>query len=225
MSKQIIILENDRGLADSLVRIFAERNWQAQTAATLRSAYHLVADSENDFQIAVIDRVLDDGDGLDFVSYLAEMYPQIKVICLTQKKEVMERIKGLRAGADDYLPKPFATQELLLKIEKLLKTQKMSDAACHHYRALQFYPENGQVLTPEGKIQLRRREAQILTCLMKHQENVVTRKMLIDSIWPGESLLPLLTTLDVYVRRLRMALPPQHQYIKTIRGFGYMLRA
>lgn len=220
-SAKILLIENDLTLQSSLLRFFKQQDWQTGTATSLEEAWTLL-DSQS-FDLAVIDRVLDDGDGLEIVEYLRKVQHPMMMLCLTEKGSVMERLKGLQLGADDYLPKPFSSQELLLRIKNLLgkyKSYKNSYLVCD---ALELDPQTGQVRTPSTKFFLRRRESQILTCLLRHKKTVVTRQMLVDAIWPGSTKIPEDSTLDVYVRRLRIGLGKYGSSIKTVRGFGYML--
>lgn len=223
MRHSILLLENDEHLTKTLTVVFQPYGWTAQVARTLQTAYEMIAKTE--CELVIVDRMLPDGDGLEFIEYLREWYPGVKVLCLTSRGGVADRISGLTRGADDYLPKPFATQELVWRIKNLLNKQKIADAACLEYQDLKFFPENGLVITPEVKVTLRRRENQILLFLLRHRGSVVTRKMLMDALWPGECELPLATTLDVYIRRVRQKLRSKPGLISTVRGYGYMINA
>jgi len=223
MSHQILILENDPSLTSNLSQVFVPYFWHVTVAVTLKNAYQVV--TTQDFEAAIVDRVLSDGDGLEFIAYLRDWYPGIKILCLSSRGEVTERIKGFTQGADDYLPKPFATQELIWRIKSLLNKQKISDAPCLEHQTFKFYPENGTFLGQKRKVILRRRENQLLLFLLRHKGQVVTRRMLMDALWPGDQELPMQTTLDVYIRRLRQRLPEYPSLIKTVRGYGYSISA
>jgi len=220
MKHHILLLENDPQLVTDLKSVFASYHLQVTAVSTIKEAQKIVIEQE--YKLVIVDRIVDDGDGLDFVSYLRDWYPGIHILCLSSKGQVNERIRGFSKGADDYLPKPFATQELLLRVQSLLKKQKVSDAPCWELHNLRFYPENGMVIKGEYRTVLRRKENQLLLFLLRHKGQVVTRKMIIDSLWPGDQELPLESTLDVYIRRLRLKLKTPDM-ITTFRGYGYMI--
>lgn len=221
--KRLLIVENDTALSATLQRLFQREGYTIYAAPSVEIAFKQLA--KHDCDLVIIDRVLDDGDGLEILKYLKEVSPGVRSICLTTKGEVTERIKGLFAGADDYLPKPFATQELLLRVKRLLQMQKMVSLKEITHEQFKLNPENGVLVLRDSQIHLRRRENQILQCLLQHKGQVVTREKLYQTIWPNYDHSPQLSSLDVYVRRLRLQLKSDAQAIKTIRGYGYMLRA
>lgn len=223
MPHKLLLLENDSYLRNTLVGIFQTYGWDVKSAASILRARELII--KDDFELVVADRLLPDGDGLEFVEYLRDWYPGTKVLCLTSEGKVSDRISGFSHGADDYLAKPFATQELIWRVKSLLSKQKLADTPHLEHHNLKFFPENGLVIVEKQKINLRRRENQILLHLLRHKGSVVTRKALIDALWPGEQELPLTTTLDVYIRRVRQKLRMLPSLITTVRGYGYMINA
>ena len=141
---------------------------------------------------------------------------------MSRLSEVADKVKTLQQGADDYLAKPFSSQELLIRIQRLLEKEKVLPQDYYSVGEVKLYPETGQLLLRDKKITLRKRESQVLACLLKKPKQVVTRAMLIDQIWRGQDDIPCYSTLDVYVRRIRMVLGQKFNVIKTVRGFGYM---
>lgn len=218
----ILLIENDLSLQTSLIQLFDRQLWTTKAVTSLEQAWRAL-DSQT-FTLLVIDRVLDDGDGLEIVEYLRSIQHPSMLLCLTAKGEVMERLRGLKTGADEYLPKPFSSEELVLRIKNLLAKRKLYQPTKFICDSFTFDPETGHVGTPSDNFYLRRRESQILGCLFRHQKSVVTRRMLVDTLWPGATTVPEESTLDVYVRRLRMSLGEHGKAIKTVRGFGYMLK-
>lgn len=221
-SPSILLIENDAQLRSSLIRLFDQYHWQTTAVSSLKETWKVL--DKHSFEVAVIDRILDDGDGLEIIEYLHELQHPMRLLCLTEKARVMDRLKGLQIGADDYLPKPFSSQELILRIKNLLTKQKMYTRSHLVCDALSLNPETGKLSTPSQDYYLRKRENQILTCLFRHKKSVVTRQMLLDTLWPGATTIPEESTLDVYVRRLRMGLGEYGKVIKTVRGYGYMLK-
>ncbi len=127
-----------------------------------------------------------------------------------------------KEGFDEYLPKPFSTQELELKIEKLLSFQRGTQNESLQFGMIQFNQSNGYLLVDGDKTQLRRKEYQIFNCLVRYKNQVVTREKLFSAAWSDE-ITPSDTTLEVYIRKLRIKLKTHAYLIKTIRGYGYVL--
>ncbi|MDQ3009032.1 MAG: response regulator transcription factor, partial [bacterium] len=144
-------------------------------------------------------------------------------ICISQLRELDHRIKGLEKGADDYIPKPFSPAELWLKISKWLHVQKRKQYQLLNIGPIEFIADTGVLLDRDKQKTLRRREASILACLLRYKNAVVSRDTIIDTVWRMSDEPPTFSTLDVYIRRLRIALGEHHRLIKTVRGFGYMI--
>ena len=161
---------------------------------------------------------------MELVEYLRDSSFATKILILSELSSTDQRILGLSGGADDYLPKPFSPAELILRVKRLTATVKVFARDSVQFGKLRLYPAEG-LLEIEGiKKTLRRRETAILLCLMQHKNQVVSREMLISIVWSGEGNIPCYSTLDVYVRRLRIILGSQSGIIQTVRGFGYRLR-
>lgn len=214
----ILILEDDRALQKTL-QSSLESNYNCTVVGTVQAAY--AALERKSFELVVVDRVLPDGDGMEIISYVSEVAYKTRVLALSRKATISDRVVGLEAGADDYLPKPFALAELTLKVKKLLLMEKMIPDLQTRAGSFELLPQKG-VLSINGKtIQLRKKESEILHCLMKYKNSIVTREMLITDVWSGSGELPTDTTLDVYIRRIRVLLGEYSTAITTVRGFGY----
>lgn len=219
---RVLLVENDSLLAATLKKLLERESYQVLHATTLARAHQLL--EQEGFDGVIVDRVLDDGDGFELVELIAEVSPSTRFLFLSQKGSVEERVRGLRAGADEYLAKPFSLEELRLKLQKLFLYQKKPTVSYLEFDGVKLYPETGQLRLRDGyQRQLRRREAQILSCLFRYQGSIVSRQMMIDEVWKTQTAIPTSETLDVYIRRLRMALGSQSGIIKTVRGFGYSL--
>jgi len=220
-SSLILLVEDDLTLASSLKIAISDPalgKLKVKLASSLETAYQEL--ELRSFELAVIDRVLPDGDGLEIVEYLADVAPATKVLVLTQKREVAERIEGLAGGADDYLAKPVDVRELKLRVKRLTTSYKLVAAQYLQVGDVCLYPDQGKLVSGEVSAQLRRRESQILGCLLSHHDRVISRPDLIDRVWRGDEL-PSNTTLDVYVRRLRIHLGSHSGQLETVRGYGY----
>lgn len=221
--QSILLVEDDTEFARSLVDTLRRKGLEVTRAATYYAGERLL--STRDYKLVIIDRILSDGDGLHLAELIHTTHYQTKVLMITTKSMVADRIEGLKAGADDYLGKPFSQQELLLKIDKLLAKEKMLTHQSITIGMITLFPQSGKLFVDGKQRVLRRREADMLACLMRYKNRVVTRQMLLDIVWSGEVDIPTYGTIDVYVRRLRMILGKKRKIIKTIRGFGYLLVA
>ena len=217
---RVLIVEDDQMLMQQLKRLL-EHAYSLTCASTLSEAYAQL--EKKLFDIAVVDRVLPDGDGLELVTSLHDDSPGTKTLVLTHKSAIEDRIAGLQEGADEYLPKPFSADELLLRLQHLASIQHMETSEWQTVGTLMYKRSTGEVFDDGISKHLRPRELQILDCLARHRNQVVTRRTLISHIW-GSTAEPSETTLDVYLRRLRMLLGNSAKNIQTVRGFGYVLR-
>jgi two-component system OmpR family response regulator len=179
------------------------------------------------YDVAVIDRMLPKMDGLRLVQELREHGNVTPVLFLSALSEVDDRVKGLKAGGDDYLTKPYAFVELLARIDALMRRRQPSAVKTR----LQVGDLELDLLTRAAKrngssIELQPREFRLLEYLMRHAGQVVTRTMLLESVWEYH-FDPQTNVIDVHVSRLRAKIdkgfdPP---LLQTIRGAGYMIRA
>lgn len=172
--------------------------------------------------LILLDRTLPDGDGIELAEYVAETDQTSLLVIISAKAMLHDRIEGLRKGADDYLSKPFSTAELMLKVEKLLRTTKHHEGGVIEYGPLKLLVDRGQVVLGQHLLRLRRREFQILAYLAAQKGRVITRGQLIEHIWP-DGVTPSFARIDVYIRRLRMMLGEHGKLIKTMKGFGYSM--
>ncbi len=219
--KRLLLLENDHPLAANLTSLLQQHGYEVDVTGRLSEGYaHL---DKHHYDGVVVDRLLDDGDGRELVDYLKGTCSFLPILCLSQLNQTEDRILLLKDGADDYLGKPFSATELLLRLEKLLHKQKLMNDQVLELGPLQFHPQTGQLISPQYTKHMRKREAEILTCLFRYQNQVVSRETLIEYIWQGMDAVPTYTTLDVYIRRLRVILGEYHTLIRTVRGFGYTL--
>jgi DNA-binding response OmpR family regulator len=174
--------------------------------------------------LAVVDRVLTDGDGLELIEHLNREHYYTRILVLSQLKEPPEKIKGLSSGADDYLSKPFHPAELNLRVKNLLAKEKQMSQRWLVCGKLKLDVDTGRLeINQQIKINLRRKEAEILAVLIKHRNQVVTHAQIAQKVWPGEKFYPSHTTINVYIRRIRLKMAEYKHMIETVRKFGYRL--
>ncbi|MFZ1721616.1 MAG: response regulator transcription factor [Microgenomates group bacterium] len=219
MKKNVLIVEDDWQLAQLLRTQFEKKSHNCETSHTIFDAYSQLESKA--FDLVLLDRVLPDGDGLELAKYLRDCHFQTKIIILSHQHHLEERIRGLEEGADDYMPKPFSLPELLIKSKKLLQIVKHPPIEEYNILDALFYPDSGLYVCKGKELLLRPKESAILTCLLRARPSTISREKIIDAVWTITEDAPNASAIDVYIRRLRVALGKSAHVIKTVRGFGY----
>ncbi len=224
---RILIIEDDREAAAYLVKAFREAGHVADHAADGLDGYALA--EEGDYDVLVVDRMLPKLDGLSLIRALREQGGETPVLILSALGQVDDRVKGLRAGGDDYLPKPYSFSELLARVEVLGRRRRAAPAAeATAYRVgdLELDRLSHRVTRAGTEIVLQPREFRLLEYLMRNAGQVVTRTMLLEHVWDYH-FDPQTNVIDVHVSRLRAKIDRgfDHPLIHTVRGAGYMIRA
>lgn len=222
MTPHVLIVEDDRAIATALSNLLERRGCRVTVSHSVSQALSKL--TERSYDLGIVDRGLSDGDGLKVVEFADSSCYVMKTLLVSGKTSIEHRIEGLQAGASDYVTKPFSYQELELKVHKLLLSDKRAPSKLLSYQNISIQPKTGEVLISDVPKHLRRREAEILTCLIRHQKQVVTREMLIQYIWGDGYKIPDFRTIDVYVRRIRQVLDNRGAQIYTIRSYGFKLQ-
>jgi len=219
---RILLIEDDDEAASYLVKGLTESGHRVDLAAAGRQGLDR-ARSER-FDAMIIDRMLPELDGLSIVAALRAARDQTPVLVLSALGDVEDRVSGLRAGCDDYLPKPFAFSELLARLEAL--TRRGNAETRLQVADLEMDLIARTVSRAGRAIDLLPREFRLLEYLMRHAGNVVTRTMLLEQVW-DHHFDPQTNVIDVHVSRLRQKIDKgfDHPLLHTIRGAGYSLRA
>jgi DNA-binding response OmpR family regulator len=174
----------------------------------------------NDYAVVLLDLRLPDGSGLDILSNLRDQRNKVPVLILTARDAIGDRVKGLDAGADDYLTKPFAIPELLSRIHALIRRSAGFVTQAWTIGAVRIDPSKHQVWLAEDVIELSPREYQILFQLIRNAGRVITRTQLEDGIYELDAGIES-NALEVHIHHLRKKLG--ESFIKTIRGVGYLI--
>ena len=223
---RILVVEDDRDVAAFVVRGLREAGHVVEHADNGRDGLFMAA-SEG-FDAVILDRMLPGGiDGLRLLETLRAQQNTVPVLFLSALAEVDERVRGLKAGGDDYMTKPFAFAELLARVEALTRRGKADGPVTKLAVAdLELDLLSRQVKRAGQKIDLQPREFRLLEYLMRHAGQVVTRTMLLEGVWDYH-FDPQTNVIDVHVSRLRQKVdkPYPSPLIHTVRNAGYMLRA
>ena len=223
---RILIIEDDREAASYLVKAFREAGHVADHASDGLDGYAMA--ESGDYDVLVVDRMLPKLDGLSLIRSLREQKIETPVLILSALGQVDDRVKGLRAGGDDYLPKPYAFSELLARVEVLSRRRTStasSEPTIYRIADLELDRLSHRVTRSGHEIMLQPREFRLLEYLMKHAGQVVTRTMLLEHVWDYH-FDPQTNVIDVHVSRLRSKVDKgfARPLIHTIRGAGYMVR-
>jgi two-component system OmpR family response regulator len=221
---RLLIIEDDADAADYLVKAFREVGHVADHAADGEEG--LALGLEGSYDVLIVDRMLPKRDGLSVIGALRARQIETPVLILSALGQVDDRVKGLRAGGDDYLPKPYSFSELLARIEVLARRRGgRNEDTVYRVADLELDRLSHSVRRGETEIVLQPREFRLLEYLMRHAGQVVTRTMLLENVWDYH-FDPQTNVIDVHISRLRSKIdkgftPP---LLHTVRGAGYMIR-
>jgi len=222
---RILIIEDDRDAAAYLVKAFREAGHVVDHAADGVTGYDLA--HEGGYDVAVVDRMLPKMDGLSLITALRAQGNETPVLILSALGQVDDRVKGLRAGGDDYLAKPYAFSELLARMEALARRRPKGAPEDTVYRIADLVLDrlSHKVTRAGEEIVLQPREFRLLEYLMQNAGKVVTRTMLLEHVWDYH-FDPQTNVIDVHVSRLRAKIDRDFasSLLHTVLGAGYMIR-
>lgn len=221
---RILVVEDDNETAHYIRRGLTELGCRVDLASDGKSGLLMAA--AEDYDVAILDRMLPGPDGIAIVESLRRIGKKTPILFLSALGSVDERVRGLRAGADDYLTKPFAFSELHARVEALAR-RRVPDAAetVLSIDDLEMDLIARSVRRGGRRIDLQPREFALLEYLLRHAGQVVTRTMLLEQVW-GYHFDPHTNVIDVHVSRLRRKIDHgfDRQLVHTVRGAGYSLR-
>lgn len=221
--EKILIVEDDPGISDFVNAELMHEGYKTTVCGNGRNAIELFESEKPD--LILLDVMLPELSGLEVLRRIRK-FSSIPVILLTARGETYDKVNGLNAGADDYLSKPFEIEELLARMNAVLRrvNSTKNTPSVLVNRKLSLTPENMKVTLSENELCLSKTEFLMLKFFLENQEKVLTRSQIIDGIW-GEGHYIDENTVDVYVGYLRGKIdqPAGEEYIKTVRGSGYMM--
>jgi two-component system, OmpR family, response regulator MprA len=223
MADKILVIEDDEGISGTLFRGLTFEGYKVVTAADGPGGLAIARDDPPD--LVILDWMLPGLDGLEVCKRLRAA-GSTPILMLTAKDAIADRVQGLDAGADDYLVKPFAFDELLARVRALLRRTKLAEGGeVLKYTDLVLDTGAREVRRGPHKIDLTAKEFDLLELFMRHPKQVLTRDMIYDRIWGydfgGES-----NIIEVYIRYLRQKTETDNtpRLLQTVRGIGYVLR-
>lgn len=221
--QRLLVVEDEAKLLRSLERGLVEQGYEVVTAATGEEGYYLATTQMLDAM--VLDVMLPQRDGIQVLQDLRSNGFTAPVLILTARDAVEDKVRGLDAGADDYVVKPFAFAELVARLRALLRRNPIARQLLFKADDLELDVVGRRVVRAGEEIELSAREFDLLEYLLRHANSTVTRDMIARDIWK-ESAGVLTNVIDVYIRSLRKKVerPELRQLIHTIRGVGYALR-
>ncbi|MGZ4969458.1 MAG: response regulator transcription factor [Methylobacter sp.] len=222
---RILLVEDDERIVD-----FVQRGLKAEgyTVEVARSGLEAIAlGGEGKFQAIILDLGLPDLNGRQICESLRNTGVNTPILMLTARDTVQDKVTGLRSGADDYMTKPFAFEELLARIEALMRRgsgEIKAETKELRIADLVLNGETHEVRRGDTLIDLTPKEFTLLECFMRMPGKVLSRTRILEQVW-GYSADPLTNVVDVYIRQLRRKIDDDYELklLKTVRGFGYKL--
>jgi two-component system response regulator MprA len=225
MNAHILIVDDDNRVTNAIRRTLAYEGYQVSVAANGEGALSIARTRSPD--LVILDLMLPGMNGLEVCRRLRSAGDGIAVLMLTARDEVADRVAGLETGADDYLVKPFALEELLARVKALLRRRGTPDITREvlMFEDLELDTATRQAKRDNRQIDLSTTEFELLSIFMRNPRMVLTRSLLMDRIW-GSDFEGGPNVLEVYIGHLRTKLEQQSEkrLIQTVRGAGYVLR-
>jgi two-component system response regulator MprA len=227
---RILVVDDDRSVRESLRRSLAFNGYQVELANDGHAALNAVLDQRPDAM--VLDVMMPRLDGLEVCRRLRGSGDDLPILMLTARDAVSDRVAGLDAGADDYLPKPFALEELLARLRALLRRRTPDEIAAGmgqskplEFADLCLEPDTRDVRRGDRPISLTRTEFSLLELLLTNPRRVLTRAQILEQVW-GYDFPTTGNALEVYIGYLRRKTEAEGEprLIHTVRGVGYVLR-
>ena len=221
---RILVIEDNQKLADSLTRGLRQEGYAADFVLNGEDGEKRMIVDHNDYDVVVLDINLPGKNGLDVCLSLRERGIMTPIIMLTARDTTSDKVVGLDSGADDYLVKPFAFEELLSRVRALSRRPRVSLPPDLEVGDLVLKPRSQEAFQSGKKIDLTLKEFRLLEFFMTHPNEVITRQQIIDHLWDFQ-FNPLSRVMDVHINNLRNKLRANHgTTLETIRGIGYSLR-
>jgi two-component system response regulator MprA len=222
---RLLVVDDDASVREALALVLGLDGFEVTTAGDGREAIRTLSHGRPD--AVILDVLMPGLDGLEVCRRIRATGDRTPVLMLTARAEVSERVAGLEAGADDYLAKPFAREELIARLRALLRrTGWEGDDEVLRFEELELDPRAHEAHRGDRLLELTRTEFLLLELLMNHPRQVLTRSTIFDRVW-GYDFGPSSNSLEVYVGYLRRKTEAagEPRLLHTVRGVGYVLKA
>ena len=225
---RIFIVEDERRIARFLQIELEHEGYETATEENGLRAFERIA--QEDYDLVLLDIMLPEMDGMTICRKVRDV-SDIPIIMLTARDDVEDKVNGLDIGADDYMTKPFAIQELLARVRNALRKQRGGDTSDGpegeklQVKELTMYPSRYEVMVKGEEVQLTKKEYSLLEYLLRNKRNVLTRDQILQEVW-GYDYTGDTNVVDVYIRYLRAKIDDHfnEKYIYTVRGVGYAIK-
>ena len=219
---RVLVVEDDAKIASFVTRGLKQAGYAVDHAADGETGLALV--ESTDYDAAIVDVMLPQLDGISLVKRLRAARRPTPVLFLSARSSVDDRVRGLQAGGDDYLTKPFAFSELLARVQALIRRATSSPESTRLVSGDVTLDLVTREVTCAGKtVELQPREFSLLAFLLRHAGRPVSKTMILEHVW-DYSFDPQTNVVDVVMSRLRAKIDPDHRRIETVRGVGYIFR-
>lgn len=219
---RILVVEDEQKIANAIKKGLEQESFAVDTVYTGGDGIDFALSL--DYDLIILDLMLPDIDGIEICKKLRKKKSSVPIIMLTAKGQIADRIKGLNTGADDYLIKPFAFEELLARIRALIRRPQISAGPLLRCADLTLDTVNFEVKRGTDGITLSQKEFSLLEYLLRNAGKIVNKEQIIDHVWNYDAdILP--NTVEVYIGYLRNKIdkPFSTPLIQTVRGFGYKI--
>jgi two-component system, OmpR family, response regulator len=219
----VLMVEDDRQIADFVCKGLVEAGFVVDWAASGVEGYERAVKGK--YHVIILDIMLPGMDGLELLRRLRDLDITTPVLILSAKSRVSDRVRGLQAGGDDYLIKPFAFSELLARLQSLLRRARGShEPVTLRVSDLTLDVRNRRVFRDQEEIELKPQEFILFEYLVRHRGQVVTRTQILRDVW-GYQFNPSTNVVEVHVCKLREKIerPDRPKLLRTIRGAGYLM--
>lgn len=220
---RILIIDDDRALCDLIKRAMKEEDIEADCCYSGRSALAMIREKE--YQLVILDVMMPGYDGFETLERIRKE-SSLPILMLTSKNDSISKVRGLRAGADDYLTKPFDMDELTARIISLIRRYtrfNKGEGQALAFEGLTIDPDNRCVLTEKGTYELPPKEFDLLVFLARNQGKILTKQRIYEEVW-GEDYVYDDSNIMAIISRLRKKIeenPGSPRYIQTVKGIGY----
>ncbi|MBL0159554.1 MAG: response regulator transcription factor [Bryobacterales bacterium] len=224
MSARVLLIEDEPGLVMTVSDLLADEGYVVESASDGPTG--LARATNEPFDLLILDVMLPGMSGFEVCRELRQRGKDVAILMLTAKTQVVDRVVGLKLGADDYLSKPFDPAELVARVEALLRRvckEKLTPVVSFQFSDVDVDFEKGEVTKGGESVALAGKELQLLRYLVDHRGKVVPREELLENVWEYQAGVSS-RTIDVHVAWLRQKLetyPQNPRYIQTVRGVGY----